>query len=121
MFTCAALPFIPAQEFHPPVDTYDLIWIQWVVGHFTDVDFIKMLKRFRQALKKDGIVVIKDNVVPLRDGEGAFKVDSQDSSLTRSLGYFKSLFNQADMKIVLEHQQEGFPGEIFPVYMIALE
>lgn len=107
------------QDFFPEGDTYDLVWIQWVVGHFTDVDFLKLINRCRAALRKGGLVVIKDNVVG--EGEGAFKVDSEDSSLTRSLGYFRSLFNHGGMKVVRQTQQEGFPGELFPVYMFALE
>lgn len=90
-----------------------------MVGHFTDVDLIKLIARCRAALRKDGLVVIKDNVVG--EGEGAFKVDSADSSLTRSLGYFRSLFNHGGFRVVHQARQEGFPGELFPVYMFALE
>lgn len=90
-----------------------------MVGHFTDVDFLKLVNRCRGALKKGGLVVIKDNVVG--EEEGAFKVDSEDSSMTRSLGYFRSLFNHGGLKVLHQKQQEGFPGEIFPVYMFALE
>lgn len=90
-----------------------------MVGHFTDVDFLKLVNRCRAALKKGGLVVIKDNVVG--EGEGAFKVDSEDSSMTRSLGYFRSLFKHGGLKVLHQQQQEGFPGEIFPVYMFALE
>lgn len=85
------------------------------------MDLIKLLRRSRSALKEGGLVVVKDNVVPVGDGEGAFKVDSEDSSLTRSLGYLRSLFNQAGVTVVHQKQQEGFPGSIFPVYMFALE
>ena len=80
---------------------------------------MKLINRCRAALRKGGLVIIKDNVVG--EGQGAFKVDSADSSMTRSLGYFRSLFNHGEFKVVLEWQQEGFPGEIFPVYMFALE
>lgn len=110
-----------AQDFFPPEDSYDLFWLQWVVGHFTDADFIKVINRYRRALRKGGLVVIKDNVVPVGDGEGAFMVDSEDSTMTRSLGYFRSLFNQAGIKVVYQYRQEGFPGELVPVYMFALE
>lgn len=109
----------PPQDFFPPEDTYDLVWIQWVVGHFTDVDFLKLVNRCRASLRKGGLVVIKDNVV--EEGVGAFKVDSEDSSLTRSLGYFRSLFNHGGVRVVHQTRQEGFPGELFPVYMFALE
>ncbi|CAM9701827.1 unnamed protein product [Hapterophycus canaliculatus] len=114
--TCVCLGL---QDFFPAEDTYDLVWIQWVVGHFTDVDFLKVIKRCRAALREGGVVVVKDNVVA--EGDGAFKVDSEDSSMTRSLAYFRSLFNHAGVRVVQQVQQDGFPGELFPVYMFALE
>ncbi len=33
------------QEFIPAPDTYDLIWVQWVVGHLTDADLVQFLLR----------------------------------------------------------------------------
>lgn len=32
------------QNFQPETEKYDVIWIQWVVGHLTDSDLIKFLK-----------------------------------------------------------------------------
>lgn len=116
-FACARS--LSPKDFFPAEDTYDLVWIQWVVGHFTDVDFLKVLKRCRAALREGGVVVVKDNVVA--EGDGAFKVDSEDSSMTRSLAYFRSLFSHAGVRVVHQVQQDGFPGELFPVYMFALE
>ncbi|CAN0273365.1 unnamed protein product [Discosporangium mesarthrocarpum] len=106
------------QDFVPENESYDLVWIQWVVGHCTDVDLLRFIKRSQAALKPGGIIVIKDNVC---EGDVAFVVDSVDSSITRSLGYFRSLFNHGGCRIVYEHTQGSFPDEIFPVYMFALE
>ncbi|CAH8665556.1 unnamed protein product, partial [Dicrocoelium dendriticum] len=33
------------QEFIPPRGRYDLIWIQWVIGHLTDLTLVEFLKR----------------------------------------------------------------------------
>lgn len=33
------------QAFEPVPQTYDLVWIQWVIGHLTDVDLVSFLKR----------------------------------------------------------------------------
>lgn len=33
------------QDFDPEANKYDVIWIQWVLGHLTDKDFISFLKR----------------------------------------------------------------------------
>lgn len=33
------------QTFHPPFKKYDVIWIQWVLGHLTDTDLVHFLER----------------------------------------------------------------------------
>lgn len=35
---------IGLQDFKPEKGKYDVIWIQWVLGHLTDDDFLKFLK-----------------------------------------------------------------------------
>nr|CAI5850838.1 unnamed protein product [Callosobruchus analis] len=35
------------QDFEPVPNKYDLIWIQWVVGHLTNEDLVDFLKRCR--------------------------------------------------------------------------
>ncbi|CAM9554606.1 unnamed protein product [Choristocarpus tenellus] len=107
------------QDFMPEQASYDLFWVQWVVGHFTDVDLLRFINRCRVALKPGGLIVIKDNVCG--EGDRAFVLDNEDSSMTRSLGYFRSLFNHGGIKVVHEQSQEGFPSDIFPVHMFALE
>lgn len=32
------------QNFHPDTGKYDVVWIQWVVGHLTDSDLVEFLK-----------------------------------------------------------------------------
>ncbi|KAK8953293.1 Alpha N-terminal protein methyltransferase 1 [Platanthera guangdongensis] len=36
---------IPLQEFSPEVGRYDVIWIQWCIGHLPDDDFISFFMR----------------------------------------------------------------------------
>eukprot|EP01087_Luapelamoeba_hula_P022722 TRINITY_DN8214_c0_g1_i1.p1 TRINITY_DN8214_c0_g1~~TRINITY_DN8214_c0_g1_i1.p1 ORF type:complete len:343 (-),score=77.47 TRINITY_DN8214_c0_g1_i1:1023-2051(-) len=72
-YFCSAL-----QDFAPERNTYDVIWLQWVIGYLTDVDFVALLKRFKQSLKPNGIIVVKDNVT-----RESFYVDKEDSSVTR--------------------------------------
>jgi protein N-terminal methyltransferase len=33
------------QEFTPEAGRYDVIWVQWCIGHLTDHDFIEFFKR----------------------------------------------------------------------------
>ena len=74
---------------------YDVVWLQWVIGHFTDTDFIAFLQRAKEGLRPHGMICVKDNVLPGKKkdkkgrdaGEGpppSFVVDKKDSSVTRA-------------------------------------
>lgn len=39
------------QDFQPAPNTYDVIWIQWVIGHLHDLDFIRFFRRCAVGLK----------------------------------------------------------------------
>ncbi|KAL6282793.1 hypothetical protein ACE6H2_013722 [Prunus campanulata] len=36
---------VPLQEFTPEAGRYDMIWVQWCIGHLTDDDFVSFYKR----------------------------------------------------------------------------
>jgi len=109
---------IGLQDFQPKTASYDLIWIQWVIGHLTDIDCIKFLKRCASGLKENGIICIKDNTC---SGEDSFCVDKEDSSITRSLSYLLQLCIKADLKVKFQTIQKDFPPDIYPVPIVALE
>lgn len=58
---------------------YDLIWNQWCLGHLTDAQLITYLEKCRRVLKKDGWIVVKENMSTT--GEDIF--DELDSCVTR--------------------------------------
>jgi protein N-terminal methyltransferase len=58
---------------------YDLIWIQWCVGHLTDEQLIHFLGRCKTALKEGGVIVVKEN----NSTTEADDFDEVDSSVTR--------------------------------------
>ncbi|RLN59373.1 hypothetical protein BBJ28_00005339 [Nothophytophthora sp. Chile5] len=105
------------QDFEPTAASYDLIWLQWVLVHLTDVDCVRFLRRCKQALTPHGFVVIKENI--FQHGE-PYDLDRQDSSITRSAVYYKSLFQQAGLTLLAERRQRHFPEELYPVKMYAL-
>ncbi|OQR90862.1 hypothetical protein ACHHYP_20200 [Achlya hypogyna] len=105
------------QDFDPAPMSYDLIWCQWVCPHLMDVDFITFLQRCQRALRPGGVICIKENIIV--DGS-PYEVDEEDSSLTRSTAYYKSIFRQAGLKILTEERQTGFPEELYPVMSYAL-
>nr|XP_043624559.1 alpha N-terminal protein methyltransferase 1 [Erigeron canadensis] len=109
-FFCA-----PLQEFTPDSGRYDVIWVQWCIGHLSDDDFVAFFKRAKAGLKPGGFFVLKENLA--RSG---FVLDNEDKSLTRSHVYFKELFRQCGLTIYNTKDQTKFPKELFPVRMYAL-
>ncbi|XP_067339768.1 N-terminal Xaa-Pro-Lys N-methyltransferase 1 isoform X1 [Channa argus] len=103
------------QDFVPESGRYDVIWIQWVIGHLTDDHLVKFLQRCQKALRPNGIIVIKDNV----SYEGVVP-DEVDSSVCRDLEIVRSLVRRAGIRIIHEEQQMNFPKEIYQVHTLAL-
>lgn len=104
---------------------YDLIWIQWCMGHLTDKQVIATLQRmlpslatYEDAVGVDGWIMVKENLSTDPLDEDVF--DDTDSSVTRSDEKFKKLFEEAGCKIVKMEVQAGFPKSLFPVKMYAL-
>ncbi|KAG8385173.1 hypothetical protein BUALT_Bualt03G0014400 [Buddleja alternifolia] len=106
---------VPLQEFTPEAERYDVIWVQWCIGHLSDDDFVSFFKRAKGGLKPGGLFVLKENIA--RSG---FILDKEDKSVTRSDLYFKQLFNQCGLHIYKIKDQKGFPNELFAVKMYAL-
>ncbi|XP_075480383.1 alpha N-terminal protein methyltransferase 1 [Primulina tabacum] len=106
---------VPLQEFTPEAERYDVIWVQWCIGHLSDDDFVSFFKRATVGLKLGGLFVLKENVA--RSG---FVLDKEDKSVTRSHLYFKQLFKQCGLNIYRMKDQKGFPDGLFPVKMYAL-
>lgn len=105
----------PLQEWSPDKGRYDVIWIQWCLGHCTDDDLVALLHRCAAGLKRGGLVVVKEN-----NCKEGFIVDKSDSSVTRSHEYFLCLFEKAKMNVLAVKLQRNFPSELFAVRMYAL-
>ena len=112
------------QNFSPEPSTYDIIWVQWVIGYLTDWHAVEFFIRMGKALKPGGAIVLKDNTCT----DEAFLADKGDSDVTRSLGYLMALVQESGLTVVKDGNredmiqwQDDFPDEIFPVPMIALE
>ena len=103
-----------------PEKKYDLIWIQWCIGHLTDAQLIKFLGRCRESLTENGLVVLKENLST--DPSGQDMYDEVDSSVTRTDTKFKHIFNAASMDVIKSEIQTGFPKQfkLLPVKSFAL-
>lgn len=102
---------------------YDLIWIQWVIGHLTDNDLIEFLRRCDQALTPEvgssdkGLVVIKDNAAE----HGSFYLDKTDFSIARSMKYFEKIFDLADYDLLFAERFKEFPMICMPVMKMVIK
>lgn len=140
------------EKWHPkPGRRYDLVWVQWCVGHLTDNQLVQLLVRCRDALNPRGLVVIKENL----STTGADVFDEEDSSVTRSErepghrvtptrrtqadeplknkkqkpfrhdNTFRDIFQKAGFQIKKTELQRGFPSNsemtLLPVRMYALQ
>eukprot|EP00241_Pyramimonas_parkeae_P023394 CAMPEP_0114285158 /NCGR_PEP_ID=MMETSP0059-20121206/5032_1 /TAXON_ID=36894 /ORGANISM="Pyramimonas parkeae, Strain CCMP726" /LENGTH=265 /DNA_ID=CAMNT_0001406027 /DNA_START=36 /DNA_END=833 /DNA_ORIENTATION=+ len=105
----------PMESFVPEKERYDVIWIQWAIGHLTDDDFVQFFDRCKNGLKPDGIIILKEN-----NCESGFVVDKDDSSITRSDAYFRELFDKCQVEVIASEKQKGFPKELFAVRMYAM-
>ncbi|XP_072295196.1 N-terminal Xaa-Pro-Lys N-methyltransferase 2 isoform X3 [Eucyclogobius newberryi] len=103
------------QEFTPPKNKYDVIWMQWVACHLTDHDLATFLAKCKRALRPNGVVILKDNMA--RNG---CKMDLVDSSISRHLDVMRTIIHKAGLEVVALEKQEGFPDVIMPVWMLAL-
>jgi protein N-terminal methyltransferase len=112
------------ESFNPRESTYWLIWNQWCLGHLTDAELIAYLKRCgeglvrssRAVIHKGGVIVVKENLAT----EGDDVYDDLDSSVTRTDESFRTIFEEAGLKIIRTEIQKGFPKGIYPVRIYAL-
>ena len=70
---------IGLQDFSPEPNSYDIIWIQWVIGHLHDLDFISFFRRCSAGLREGGLIILKDNCCD----HWTFVLDKTDSSVSR--------------------------------------
>ena len=73
------------EDLQLPESKYSLIWNQWVLLYLTDTDLVAFLSRCKEALKPDGLLCLKENVIV---GRGKAERDEQDNSVTRLCLHF---------------------------------
>ncbi|ETN67907.1 ad-003 [Anopheles darlingi] len=105
------------QSFVPQAGHYDIIWVQWVLGHLTDEDLVQFFSRCANGLARSGMMVMKENFT----SNDEVIADETDSSVTRPLAAMKALLKRGNLRVVKEQRQTSFPKELYPVYMLALK
>ncbi|KAI9891672.1 MAG: Alpha N-terminal protein methyltransferase 1 [Vezdaea aestivalis] len=101
-----------------PEQLYDLIWIQWCVGHLTDKELVALLVRCSASLSVGGWIVLKENMSSDPEKKDIF--DDEDSSVTRSHESFLRIFKDADLDVCLHELQRNFPTALYKVRMYGL-
>lgn len=104
------------QEFDPETEKYDVVWCQWVLSHLKDDHLIYFYRRCIKSLRKNGMIIIKENV----SSSDKVEFDANDFSVTRPLALMKKIIQDAGLRIVREIRQNNFPKGLYPVYILAL-
>ena len=102
-----------------PKGPYDLIWNQWCLGQLKDAQLEEYLRRCISSLAPSGYVVVKENMST--DSEAKDIFDATDSSVTRSDGKYRHIFDSAGLKVVAHELQRGLPDGLYPVRTYALQ
>lgn len=106
---------IGLQDFKPAANSYDVIWIQWVIGHIHDLDCIQFFRRCAAGLRPNGVIILKDNT----SEDWTFVVDKSDHSVSRAPRYIQLITQLAGLQLLMEEKQTGFPPDLYPVRMFA--
>jgi protein N-terminal methyltransferase len=96
-------------------NTYDCIWIQWVLGQLTDEDVITFLQKCKHMLTENGVIVVKENMAI-----SGFSVDNNYNLITRNYKDTIRLFKLSGLTLLHEQFQKDFPTYLQKVNMFAL-
>lgn len=70
------------------------------------------------------MICIKENVQHDKQDKGesyGFEVDTSDNSIIRTVDHYKEIFSNAQLEVIFEMKQRGFPPSLVPVHMFALQ
>lgn len=74
------------------------------------------MKRCKQALKPNGIIILKENL-----SQKEVEFDEEDSSVTRPRQEYINIIHKAGMHIVKEERQRKFPVGLYEVRLFAFK
>ena len=106
---------ISLQNFNT-IEKYDCIWIQWVLGQLTDMDVVSFLKRCKNMLKPNGVIIVKENIL-----SKGFNIDDNYNLISRNYEDMKKIFYLSGLTLIYEENQKDFPSYLIKVNTFALE
>ncbi|KAL7054751.1 hypothetical protein AAHC03_025746 [Spirometra sp. Aus1] len=111
------------RDFSPEAGAYDLIWVQWVIGHLTLPATVAFFRRCIVGLRpplpneeRRSVIVLKDNVLA---GERS-EFDETDSSYLRSHQELLRVFEEAGLCVLSDELQDDMPCGLYPIRMFVL-
>lgn len=109
------------QDWEPDTQ-YDIFWCQWSIMYLTDVDCISFLRRCKQHLSPNGIIVIKDNISDqdLNAGKETCQFDLADHGISRAYKHYIQLFKDAGLNVLETVKQSNYPKNLLPLYFFVL-
>ena len=102
---------------------YDLIWAQWSIMYLTDMDAILFLKRCKESLNLNGLIMIKDNISShnINDEKDKAQYFHEDNGICRSYNHYIELFQKSDLKLIEAEKQIHYPKNLLPLYTFVLK
>lgn len=97
---------------------YDVVFLQWVIGHLVDRDVVRFLKFAKDHLltPSTGRIIMKENCI-ISDG---FFLDKEDINLIRNLDMIKDLCSQAGLTVLTIDEQPTWPSNLYPIRFFVL-
>ena len=124
---------------------YDLIWIQWCLENLEDDDLHPFLKKCYENINDDGIVIVKENLYNIEEGEEneindktkkkeneneikkeddksnyEYKYSDADYSKQRPDVFYINLFLESNFKIKLHFLNPNWPENMMPLCVYVL-
>ena len=101
-----------------PAGAYDLIYNQWCLNYLSNPSLVTYFRYISTLLTPTGWIIVKENISSAPGGKDMFW--DEDSSVTRSEGNFRRVFEESGLVVVRTQVQTGFPRSLLAVRMYAL-
>ena len=116
---CGNVTIAPVQNVTFPKGKYDLVVVNWLLPHLSDVQAVKMLKRASDSLRPGGYIFVKDNVPPRM----WYYLKSPVLGLHRSTRHLQHIFQLAGLGETRPSELHTgvWPQNFFKLRMFALQ
>lgn len=106
-----------------PTEKYDCIWCQWSIMYLTDADVVSFLRRAKECLSENGLIIVKDNLCSsdLNAPDKDTIMDEDDNSYSRPFMKYRDLFRKSKLTCIESVKQEEYQSDLQPLYAFVLK